>query len=171
MRFAMSRGAPSLTTTAFSRLRLLIATRADGGTHMECLLFARARQIDAHRSVVTGGNDHQVSTIAGTTYGPITRSAPGSTSERSWQCVLTQARDRRGCPRNTSMPSHPSRTTGVLTYFTLHSTHLRRSRSGTTCRASRRSPSARTPQYRHICAASGVMNHACAFSSESSRLP
>ena len=62
MRFDMSHEAPSLTMAAFSQPRLQIATRADGGTHMECLLFAHARQIDAHRSVVTGGNDHQVST-------------------------------------------------------------------------------------------------------------
>ena len=89
MRFAMSHGAPSLTMAAFSRLRLLIATRADGGTHTECLLFAHVQQIDAHRSVVTDDNDHQVSSIAGTTYDPITRPAPGSTSERSWQYVLT----------------------------------------------------------------------------------
>ena len=36
-----------------------------------------------------------------------------------------------GRPRNTSMPSHPSRTTGALTHFTLRSTHLRLSRLGT----------------------------------------
>ena len=159
----MSHGAPSLTTTAFSPLRLLIATRAGGGTHTECLLFAHARQIDAHRSVVMGGNDHQVSTIAGTTYSLITRSTPESNSGNSWQCVLTRALVQRDYPRNTSMPSHPSRMTEAPTYSTLRSTHSRPSQLETTCRASRLSPNARTLPYRHTCAASGVTNHACAF--------
>ena len=171
MRFAMSHEAPSLTMAAFSQPRLLIATRADGGTHTGCLTFAHAQQIDAHRSVVTGGNDHQISTIVGTKYSLITRSAPESTSEHSWKCMLTRAQDQRDCPRDTSMPSHPSRTTEALTCSTLRSTHLRPSRLGTTCRASRLSPNARTPPYRHICAESDVTSHACAFSSKLNRSP
>ena len=170
MRFAMSPAVPSLTMTAFSQPPLLTNTRVDGGTLTGCSLSAHARRIDARRNVVMDDNDHRVSTTAGTTSNLIIRSTPVSISEHSWQCVLTRALVRRGCPRSTSMPSRPSRMTGVSTCSTLRSTHSRPSQLETTCRASRLSPNARTLPYRHTCAASGVTNHACAFSSVLSRL-